>query len=40
MEKDKILERWAEYTKELYDDDRKEIDVLKNRFAGPPIMED
>ena len=40
MEKDKILERWAEYTKELYDDDRKEIDVMKNNFAEPPIMKD
>ena len=38
--KTKFLERWAEYTKELYDDDRKEIDVMKNNFAGPPIMKD
>ena len=29
---------WAEYTKELYDDDRKEIDVMKNNFPRPPIM--
>ena len=40
MEKDKILERWAKYTKKLYDDDRKEIDVMKNSSAGPPIMKD
>ena len=40
VEKDKILERWAEYTKELYDDDRKEIELMKNNFAGPPIMKD
>ena len=40
MEKDKILERWAEYTKELYDDDRRDINVVKNNFAGPPIMKD
>ena len=38
MEKDKILERWAEYMRELYDNDRKENDFMKNNFAGPPIM--
>ncbi|GFO18885.1 endonuclease-reverse transcriptase [Plakobranchus ocellatus] len=40
MEKDKILERWSEYIKELFDDERKEIEVMKDNFAGPPILKD
>ncbi|GFO16201.1 endonuclease-reverse transcriptase [Plakobranchus ocellatus] len=40
MEKDKILERWSEYIKELFDDERKEIEVMKGNFAGPPILKD
>ncbi|GFS26516.1 LINE-1 retrotransposable element ORF2 protein [Elysia marginata] len=41
MEKDKILERWAEYTHELFDDNRKfDHNVMKRNFAGLPIMKD
>ncbi|GFR90337.1 LINE-1 retrotransposable element ORF2 protein [Elysia marginata] len=41
MEKDKILERWAEYIHELFDDNRKhDYNVMKRNFAGPPIMKD
>ncbi|GFS21672.1 RNA-directed DNA polymerase from mobile element jockey-like [Elysia marginata] len=41
MEKDKILERWAEYIHELFDDNRKhDHNVMKRNFAGPPIMKD
>ena len=40
MEKDKILERWSEYIKELFDDERKDVNVMKNNFAGPPILKD
>ena len=39
MDKKKILERWAEYMRELFEDNRKEHNVMKN-FAGPPIMKD
>ena len=38
--KKKILERWAEYIRELFEDNRKEHDVMKKNFAGPPIMKD
>ena len=40
MDKKKILERWAEYVRELFEDSRKEHDVMKENFAGPPIMKD
>ena len=40
MDKEKILERWAEYIRELFEDNRKEHDVMKKNFAGPPIMKD
>ena len=40
MDKEKILERWAEYIGELFEDNRKEHDVMKKNFAGPPIMKD
>ncbi|GFS11191.1 LINE-1 retrotransposable element ORF2 protein [Elysia marginata] len=40
MEKDKILEKWSEYIKELFDNDREDIEVMKNNFAGPVIMKD
>ncbi|GFS15385.1 hypothetical protein ElyMa_006769600 [Elysia marginata] len=41
MEKDKILERWAEYIHKLFDDNRKnDHNVMKRNFAGPPIMKD
>ncbi|GFS02384.1 RNA-directed DNA polymerase from mobile element jockey-like [Elysia marginata] len=40
MGKEKLLERWAEYIGELFDDDRKDHDVMKRNFAGLPILED
>ncbi|GFS27117.1 RNA-directed DNA polymerase from mobile element jockey-like [Elysia marginata] len=41
IKKDKILERWAEYIHELFDDNRKhDHNVMKRNFAGPPIMKD
>ena len=40
MDKEKILERWAEYIGELFEDNRKEHDVMKKNFAGPSIMKD
>ena len=40
MDKEKILERWVEYIRELFEDNRKEHDVMKKNFAGPPIMKD
>ena len=40
MDKEKILERWAEYIGELFEDNRKEHDMMKKNFAGPPIMKD
>ncbi|GFR88016.1 hypothetical protein ElyMa_004239800 [Elysia marginata] len=40
MEKDKILERWSEYIKELFDNERKEIEVMKGNLTGPPILKD
>ena len=40
MDREKILERWSEYIQELFDDERKDIKVMKNNFAGPSIMKD
>ena len=40
MDKEKILERWSEYIQELFDNERKDIKVMKNNFAGPTIMKD
>ena len=40
MDKEKILERWAVYIGELFEDNRKEHDVMKKNFAGSPIMKD
>ena len=40
MDRKKILERWAEYIRELFEDNRKEHDVIKKKFAGPPTMKD
>ena len=40
MDKEKTLERWSEYIQELFDDERKDIKVMKNKFAGPTIMKD
>ncbi|GFO06939.1 endonuclease-reverse transcriptase [Plakobranchus ocellatus] len=38
IDKEKILERWAEYIRELFKDDRKDHNIMKNNFAGPPIV--
>ena len=41
MEKDKILERWAEYIKDLYEyENRNENFSVRNNFEGPPIIRD
>ncbi|GFS23132.1 LINE-1 retrotransposable element ORF2 protein [Elysia marginata] len=40
IDKERILERWAEYIEELFNDTRKEYDVMKRNFAGPPILKD
>ena len=40
MNKEKILERWSEYIQKLFNDERKDIKVKKNNFAGPTIMKD
>ncbi|GFO07993.1 Down syndrome critical region protein 3 homolog [Plakobranchus ocellatus] len=36
IDKEKILERWAEYIRELL----KDYNIMKNNFAGPPIMKE
>ncbi|GFO31383.1 RNA-directed DNA polymerase from mobile element jockey-like [Plakobranchus ocellatus] len=35
IDKEKILERWAEYIRELFKYNRKDHNVMKNNFAGP-----
>ncbi|GFO08077.1 RNA-directed DNA polymerase from mobile element jockey [Plakobranchus ocellatus] len=40
IDKEKILERWAEYIRELFKDDSKDHNIMKNNFAGPPIMKE
>ncbi|GFO32443.1 hypothetical protein PoB_005894800 [Plakobranchus ocellatus] len=40
IDKEKILERWAEYIRELFKDDRKDHNIMKNNFAGPLIMKE
>ena len=40
LEKDKILDRSAEYVNELFLDLRKDCNVMKGNFAGPPVMKD
>ena len=40
MDKEKILERWAEYIREPFEDNRNEHDVMKKNFAGPLVMKD
>ena len=39
-DKDKIIERWAEYIGELYDDDRPQEKPIINNFDGPPILKE
>ena len=41
MEKVRILERWAEYIKDLYDDERRHENFnVRNNFEGLPISRD
>ena len=40
MEKEKILERWAEYISELYHDERGDTPPIMKNVDGPPIMKD
>ena len=40
IEKEIIPDRCAEYIGELFEDCRKDNDVMKCNFAGPPIMKD
>ena len=40
MEKEKILERWAEYISELYHDEWGDKPPIMKKFDGPPIMKD
>ncbi|GFO39342.1 RNA-directed DNA polymerase from mobile element jockey-like [Plakobranchus ocellatus] len=40
INKEKILERWAEYIRELFKDDRKDHNIMKNNFVGPPILKE
>ncbi|GFO05996.1 RNA-directed DNA polymerase from mobile element jockey-like [Plakobranchus ocellatus] len=40
IDKEKILERWAEYIRELFKDYRKDHNIMKNNFAGPSIMKE
>ncbi|GFN78083.1 LINE-1 retrotransposable element orf2 protein [Plakobranchus ocellatus] len=40
IDKEKILERWAEYIRELFKDDRKDHNIMKNNVAGSPIMKE
>ena len=38
MEKERILDRWSEYIKDLFEDDRGNKPVIKKNFDGPPIL--
>ena len=40
MEKDKILDRWGEYIKDLFEDERNEEHIVEKNSEGPPIMRD
>ncbi|GFR85819.1 transposon TX1 uncharacterized 149 kDa protein [Elysia marginata] len=40
IDKERILERWAEYIEELFNDNSKEYDEMKRNFAGPLILKD
>ena len=39
-EKDKLLDKWAEFISELFEDHRKDCNIMKRNFAGPPLMKD
>ncbi|XP_072134488.1 5-formyltetrahydrofolate cyclo-ligase isoform X2 [Mobula birostris] len=38
MEKDEIMNRWAEYIQELFEDNRGEKPEIKKNFEGPSIL--
>ena len=40
LEKEKTLDRQAEYISELFEDHRKDCSVMKGNFAGPTIKKD
>ena len=40
MDKEKILERWSEYVKELLKGERKDCYVMKSNFESPTIRKD
>ena len=40
MEKQEILNRWSEYTEELFEDNRPTKPIIKKNIEGPPIMKD
>ena len=38
MERERILDRWSEYIKDLFEDERGNKPVIKKNFDGPPIL--
>ena len=38
MEREDILNRWSEYTEDLFQDDRGEKPIIKKDMDGPPIL--
>ena len=38
LEKEKIIDRWAEQISELFEDHRKDYNVMKCNLVGSPIM--
>ena len=37
-EKDKVLKRWSEYIKDLYDDERPNVKIIDKNIDGPSIL--
>ena len=40
MAKEKIVGRWTEQKSKLFEDHRKDYNVMKHKFASPAFMED
>ena len=40
MDKQDVLDRWAEYIEELFEDERGERPVIKKELDGPPILKE
>ena len=38
MEKERILNRWSEYIKDLFEDEEGHKPAIKKNFDGPPIL--